>query len=202
MGLDVIRVPVRAVRRVGDHDIRPLLAEHGGHPAGGVVQRRCVERARIVVARRPGHPGVAVSEELLPVDTEDLARAHEFSGPHGCESRAHRGGVHVVDIALLATRGRQQDDTLSFVMRAQHDAARRDAFIVGVCVNEQQCGHAESRDAKSETTRLDYAATRRSALSNDVPVGVEGPHGAVTYAKSETTRFLPWRLAAYRLRSA
>jgi hypothetical protein len=31
------------------------------------------------------------------------------------------------------------------MVRAQHDTARRDAFIVGMCVDEQECRHATSR---------------------------------------------------------
>jgi hypothetical protein len=125
-----------------------------------------VERARVVVARRAGHPGIAVPEESLPIDAQDLAGAHELPGPDLAESWAHRRCVHVVDIAFLTPSCGEQNDTDTVVMGAEHESTRRDALIVGMRVNEQKSGHAEP-----------------------------------LYARSETTRFLPWCFAAYRLRS-
>ena len=141
--LDMVRVPVRAVRGVGHDCIGSLLAEVRGNTLRHLVQWRRSEGARIPVARGPCHPRVAVAEELLPVDTEDRARSHQLGGAHLAKSRPDSRRIHVVNVPLLASRRGEQDDADALVVRAQHDAARRDALIVGMRVNEQQCCHAD-----------------------------------------------------------
>jgi hypothetical protein len=111
----------------------------------GFGERRGMKGAGVVVAPRACHTRIAVPEKHLPVDAKDLARPHELRRPHLTEPWAHLCRVHVVDVALLAARCSEQDDADALVMSTQHDSARRDAFIVGVCVNEQKRGHAEPR---------------------------------------------------------
>ena len=144
MCLDVIGMPVRAVRRVRHHDIGTLLAEVAGDARRGLIDRCGMEGAGILIAGRTGHPGVAVSEELLPVDAENLARSHQFRSADLAETRPDGSGIHVVNVAFLTSSCGEQDDANAVVMSTQHDTARRDAFIVGMRVNEEQCGHPET----------------------------------------------------------
>jgi len=50
-------------------------------------------------------PEVAVAQEFVPVDAEDLAGLLQLGGAHLGQPRPNGCLVHVVDLALLAARG-------------------------------------------------------------------------------------------------
>ena len=107
------------------------------------MQRGGMERARIVVARRARHAGIAVAEELLSVDAEDLARARSSS----VRTSPRRGRATAASMLWMSPSSPRvavsSTTRMTVVMGAQDDAARRDALIVGMRVDEKQRGHAE-----------------------------------------------------------
>ena len=64
VGLDVVGVPVEAVRVVGHDDVRLVLLDQLGQPGRGLLDGRRPERPRRVVGRPAGHSGVGVAEQL------------------------------------------------------------------------------------------------------------------------------------------
>ena len=147
----VIGVRVAAlVVAVGEDDLRLGAPDHGDQPAGGLVDVGHVERVRVLVRRRVGHPGVPVAEHHHLVEADDAGRLGELG-------RAHRGDLgllllgrqpverlalgtqrRVLQLALLAAGAAHEHrvDALGVVAGDRRRALRR--LVVGVGVDGEQ----------------------------------------------------------------
>ena len=72
--LHVVRVAVVAVPVVHHQDRRRLLAQHGGEPLAGFVERRLDEAGGVAVGLPSGHPRIVVAEPHDAVDTKLAGR--------------------------------------------------------------------------------------------------------------------------------
>src|SRR5438445_4047620 len=141
VSLDVIGVSVNAVLRIRDDDVRALLADEYRELRRRVLELGLMERAWVLVVRAVDHSRVSIAEELQPVDFEDFRRGFQLLGPDLAQARPGRRLVHVVDLAHLAARGRDEDDAMAVRLRFQHHPARRDCLVVRMRVHEQQGCH-------------------------------------------------------------
>src|SRR4029077_5522783 len=96
--LYVVGVAINAVLAVRDDHVRPLLTHEDREPARCFVELGLMKGARVPVVRGVDHARVAVAQELLAVDAEDLVRGAQFPGADLAESRPGFRLVHVVDL--------------------------------------------------------------------------------------------------------
>ena len=156
MRLDVVGVPVEAVRVVGDQDLRAYLPDDPDQQPGRLVEVGAPERPRVVVGRQAHHAGVPVppgaAEEPLVGHAEcgagggQLADAvpAELVGMGGFEL----GQLGDVDLPLLAQRAGDEGDVCAGRGVPGHRRAGADRLVVRVRVDEQDPasweGHADT----------------------------------------------------------
>src|SRR5713226_8216138 len=141
MGLDVVRMTVYAVLRIRRYDLWLLLAQDRGEPGGRFLQRRLVERPRVLVVSGSDHARIAVAEELDPVCIQDPGGVLELFRAHLAEARAIGFLIHVVDLAHLSARRRHEHDAVPVGARLQHRPACRYGFVVRVRVHQEEGAH-------------------------------------------------------------
>ena len=110
-----------------------------GEPLGGLVDVGARERSRRVVRRLAGHAGVAVAEELDPVDAEDLGRpraARRRGGRRAVSPGASASGAYSPSSPRVAD---DEHDAVTLALGARHRAAGRDRLVVGMGVEENEC---------------------------------------------------------------
>ena len=97
-------VPAELV--VGGDDVGLVAPDEPGQTPGGLVQVGLPERARVAVAVRAHHPGVAVAEVLPFGDAQVAHRPLELARPDLAQTPVVVGRVHVRndDLAELAAR--------------------------------------------------------------------------------------------------
>ena len=146
VGPDVVGMAVPAELVVGRDDVGLVAADQPDQPPGGLVEVGLPERARIAVAVRAHHPGVAVAE-VLPLGHAEVAhRPLELAGPDLAEAPVVVGRVHVGDddLAELAARAGHEHDAVPGLDGLGHRAAGPDRLVVGVGVDGHQ-GRAMAR---------------------------------------------------------
>src|SRR6266536_3020554 len=74
MGAEVVGMRVAAALVVGEHDLRPLLADDPDEPPDRLVEIGVDEGVGMPVGLGVGHAGVAIPEEVVLADVEDLQR--------------------------------------------------------------------------------------------------------------------------------
>ena len=146
MGPDVVGVAVAAELVVGRDDVRLVAPHQPGEPAGRLVDVGLPERARIAVAVRAHHPGVAVAEVLPLGHAEETHRPFQLAGPDLAQAAVVVGRVHVGDddLAELAACPGHEDDAVAGLHRLGHRPAGPDRLVVGVGVDGHQ-GRAMAR---------------------------------------------------------
>ena len=168
VGPDVIGMTVAAERVVGRHDVRLVAAHEPGQPTGRLVEVRLPERARVAVAVRAHHPGVAVAEVLPLGDAEEAHGPLELAGPDLAETTVVVLRVHVRhdDLAELAARAGHQHDSPAIRDRPGHRPAGPDRLVVGVGVDGHQ---RRAMDGRGRVFGLVGHASNASAMCPGAP---------------------------------
>jgi hypothetical protein len=122
---------------VGRHDIRSKPPDQPDEAADRIVDRRLPEAARVVVAGRAHHPGVAVAEGVPLGHAERLHRGLELRRAKLTETTVvlRRGELGHHDLAEFAPRAGDEDDSLTLGGVLRHRPAGADGLVVRMGVD-------------------------------------------------------------------
>jgi hypothetical protein len=141
MGHHVVRVRVAALLVVGEHDVRPELADRADQRLGRLGHRR--EREAALRQRglgvALGQPGVDEPEKAL-LHPEDLPGPRHLGPPHRGDVRLDLGPVHgrVQDVTALAAGQRADQDLDALADVARHGRRALARLVVRVRVHGHQ----------------------------------------------------------------
>ena len=140
VGLDVVGVRVAAVLVVGQHHVRPELADGADQRLGRL---RRLQREAAIWQRRQrvalGQPGIGEAEELL-LDAEDLPGPGHLLAPDAGQVGADLGPVHglVQDVAALAAGQGADQDLHALAHIPGHGGGALARLVVGMRVHGHQ----------------------------------------------------------------
>ncbi len=148
MRLNVVGMPVAAIRVVGHHDVRSQVADDLDERADGFVLVGVAKPLRTPPVARlgAGHAGIAppagATEVDGPVEAQRLQRGRQLTDPVAaelvCVVHGQLRPLVTDDLALFAERAR--DDL--HLRSARHVVSNRgpvgDALVVGMGMHEQQ----------------------------------------------------------------
>lgn len=142
---DVVGMGIAAVLVVGDHHVRPKVADHAHQRLGRLLQRHRCERSfrhrrqRITL----GKSGVDKAEPGLR-DAECCGRLGHLVATHLWKILQDSRPIHrrIQDVAALATGQCDDEDVVAFGRVARDRRRALAGFIIGMRVNRHQSGHA------------------------------------------------------------
>ncbi len=133
--LDVVGVAVVAVLVVDGEHVGSFVDEKARETRRGLVEVGAPERIGVVVGGFSRHTRIAVAEKLDAVDAEHCSCGVQLGDPAVDERLAFRQHIWR-EFAELAARGRNEDHAVAVALGARHRTTRRDRFVVGVCMKE------------------------------------------------------------------
>ncbi len=165
----VVGMAVAAVRAVGEDEVRVHRLDDGGDAGGDVVRVRRAERIRRhrrggvgvpvlaphharVLEAAGGEPGRGLGSGLAQVrvlgDPQRLQRGRELLLAVRGQARPvalEAGQLLADDLTALAPGRGEEDDARTRAHQVGHRAARRDRFVVGMGVDEEDGGGRQRR---------------------------------------------------------
>src|SRR5207245_9576270 len=133
-------------------DVGLLRAPDTGQRPGGCLAVGLPERVGRLGVRPVGHAGAGVPEELDALDAQDLGGGVRLVDPPLPELLAGFEEA-VVDLAVLPLGRQHEDDAIALFGGLLHDAARADALVVGVGVEQDHGASGAGHYATAPASR-------------------------------------------------